>query len=63
MIPPGLCIAFLALVFYLIGIGTEQVINPRLRKSQQQQHFRSNWRVGVLLLYSPGKLNPSRPNT
>lgn len=32
LLPPGLCITFLALSFYLIGIGTEQIINPRLRK-------------------------------
>ena len=31
-VPPGMCIAFLTLAFYLIGIGTEQIINPRLRK-------------------------------
>ncbi|MBU7033237.1 MAG: ABC transporter permease [Theionarchaea archaeon] len=32
VLPPGLCITFLALSFYLIGIGTEQITNPRLRK-------------------------------
>lgn len=32
MIPPGVCITLLALGFYLIGVGTEQIINPRLRK-------------------------------
>ncbi len=32
MIPPGVCITLLALAFYLIGVGTEQIINPRLRK-------------------------------
>jgi len=32
LLPPGLCITFLALSFYLIGIGTEQIVNPRLRK-------------------------------
>lgn len=32
LVPPGLCIAFLTLAFYLIGVGTEQIINPRLRK-------------------------------
>jgi peptide/nickel transport system permease protein len=32
ILPPGLCIALLALSFYLIGIGTEQITNPRLRK-------------------------------
>jgi peptide/nickel transport system permease protein len=32
LLPPGLCITFLALSFYLIGIGTEQIINPRLRE-------------------------------
>ncbi len=32
VIPPGLCITLLALAFYLIGAGTEQIINPRLRK-------------------------------
>ena len=32
VIPPGLCITLLALAFYLIGVGTEQIINPRLRK-------------------------------
>jgi len=32
LLPPGLCITFLALSFYLIGIGTEQIVNPRLRE-------------------------------
>ncbi len=32
LIPPGICITFLALSFYLIGIGTEQIVNPRLRE-------------------------------
>ena len=32
VIPPGLCIALLSLSFYLIGVGTEQIINPKLRK-------------------------------
>ena len=32
LLPPGLCITFLALSFYLIGIGTQQIINPRLRE-------------------------------
>lgn len=32
MIPPGLCISFLAFSFYLIGLGLEEVVNPRLRK-------------------------------
>lgn len=32
VLPPGLCITLLALSFYLIGVGTEQIINPRLRK-------------------------------
>lgn len=32
VLPPGLCITLLALAFYLIGMGTEQIINPRLRK-------------------------------
>jgi peptide/nickel transport system permease protein len=32
MLPPGLCITLLALAFYLIGVGTEQIVNPRLRK-------------------------------
>lgn len=32
MIPPGVCITLLALAFYLIGVGTEQIINPKLRK-------------------------------
>ncbi len=32
MIPPGVCITLLALGFYLIGVGTEQIINPKLRK-------------------------------
>ena len=32
MIPPGVCITLLALAFYLIGVGSEQIINPRLRK-------------------------------
>lgn len=32
MIPPGVCITLLALGFYLVGVGTEQIINPRLRK-------------------------------
>ena len=32
LLPPGLCITFLALSFYLIGIGTQQILNPRLRE-------------------------------
>ena len=32
VLPPGLCVTLLALAFYLIGMGTEQIINPRLRK-------------------------------
>jgi peptide/nickel transport system permease protein len=32
LLPPGLCITFLALSFYLIGLGTEQIVNPRLRE-------------------------------
>jgi len=32
LVPPGLSISLLSLGFYLIGIGTEQIINPRLRK-------------------------------
>lgn len=32
MIPPGLCISLLAFSFYLIGVGLEEMINPRLRK-------------------------------
>jgi peptide/nickel transport system permease protein len=32
VLPPGICITLLALAFYLIGVGTEQIINPRLRK-------------------------------
>jgi len=32
LLPPGVCITFLALSFYLIGIGTEQIVNPRLRE-------------------------------
>jgi peptide/nickel transport system permease protein len=32
LLPPGLCITFLALSFHLIGIGTEQIVNPRLRE-------------------------------
>ncbi len=32
MIPPGLCISFLAFSFYLIGLGLEEIVNPRLRK-------------------------------
>jgi peptide/nickel transport system permease protein len=32
MLPPGICITLMSLGFYLIGIGTEQIINPRLRK-------------------------------
>lgn len=32
MVPPGVCITLLSLSFYLIGVGTEQIINPRLRK-------------------------------
>lgn len=32
VIPPGLCISLLSLSFYLIGIGAERIVNPRLRK-------------------------------
>lgn len=32
LLPPGLCITFLALSFYLIGIGTQHILNPRLRE-------------------------------
>lgn len=32
VLPPGLSITLLALAFYLIGTGTEQIINPKLRK-------------------------------
>ena len=32
VLPPGICVTLLALAFYLIGMGTEQIINPRLRK-------------------------------
>ncbi len=32
LLAPGLCITLLALSFYLIGIGTQQIINPRLRE-------------------------------
>ncbi len=32
LLPPGLCITFLALSFYLIGIGTQEIIDPRLRE-------------------------------
>jgi peptide/nickel transport system permease protein len=32
IVPPGLCITVLTLAFYLIGVGTEHIINPRLRK-------------------------------
>lgn len=31
-LPPGFCITFLTLGFYLVGVGTEQIVNPRLRK-------------------------------
>jgi len=30
--PPGLCIAFLSLGFYLVGRAFEQIVNPRLRR-------------------------------
>lgn len=32
MIPPGLCISALAFSFYLIGVGLEEIVNPRLKK-------------------------------
>jgi len=32
MIPPGLCISLLAFSFYLIGVGLEEMVNPRLKK-------------------------------
>jgi peptide/nickel transport system permease protein len=32
VLPPGVCITLLSLAFYLIGVGTEQIINPKLRK-------------------------------
>jgi peptide/nickel transport system permease protein len=30
--PPGLCIAFLSMGFYLVGRAFEQIVNPRLRR-------------------------------
>ncbi len=32
LLPPGLCITILALSFYLIGIGTDKIVNPKLRE-------------------------------
>ncbi|MCD4742158.1 MAG: ABC transporter permease [Desulfobacteraceae bacterium] len=32
MIPPGLCISLLSFSFYLIGVGLEEIVNPRLKK-------------------------------
>jgi peptide/nickel transport system permease protein len=32
LLPPGLCITFLALSFYLIGMGTQEIVNPKLRE-------------------------------
>ena len=32
LIPPGLCITFLSLGFYLLGRGFDEIINPRLRR-------------------------------
>jgi len=32
LFPPGLCITLMALAFYLIGRGMEEIINPRLRE-------------------------------
>jgi len=32
ILPPGLCISFLSLAFYLIGRALDEIINPRLRK-------------------------------
>ena len=32
ILPPGLCISFLSLAFYLMGRALDEIINPRLRK-------------------------------
>ena len=32
LLPPGLCITFLSLGFYLLGRGFDEIINPRLRR-------------------------------
>ncbi|HII41358.1 MAG TPA: ABC transporter permease [Thermoplasmata archaeon] len=32
LVPPGLCITFLSLGFYLLGRGFDEIINPRLRR-------------------------------
>jgi len=32
MIPPGLCISLMSFSFYLIGVGLEEIVNPRLKK-------------------------------
>lgn len=32
VLPPGLCISFLSLAFYLMGRALDEIINPRLRK-------------------------------
>lgn len=32
LLPPGLCITVLSLSFYLVSLGTEQIVNPRLRR-------------------------------
>ena len=31
LLPPGICISLLSLSFYLIGMGAEKILNPRLR--------------------------------
>ncbi len=37
MIPPGLCISLLTLSFYLLGRAMDEVLDPRLRKEEEER--------------------------
>lgn len=36
LLPPGICISLITLSFYMLGRAMDEVLDPRLRKSQQQ---------------------------
>lgn len=37
MVPPGLCISLLTLSFYLLGRAMDEVLDPRLRKEEEER--------------------------
>ncbi len=37
MIPPGLCISLLTLSFYMLGRAMDEVLDPRLRKEEEER--------------------------